>query len=379
MTAHRPAAAGTLLACVAALAVVVGTQSAAAAGAEPGATGRANTPANLPATTADAGRAAPPRTVAPDTQHPTDAAEGGSSSSAADGDSSSSAVERPPAPRDPIEDDPILPPGSSRRQRRAAGDGGIPLGLSGDEKDSADSARTRGTTSLLWKSLSGLAIVCGLMVVGVVLLKRVVPATQRGGNSDGLSVLGRAYVAPKASLFLVKVGRRILVVGQTPAGITRVAEIDDPEEVEQVAARCERARSASITSSFRHLLGQGLASHWRFGRASGVEPRDLDTETDESRIGNRESGIGNRPAATSVDAESEIQDPRSKIQNPQADAEVGLIRQELDLILGKVRSWRAEGGSDGSRESGIGSRELGVGSRESTIRNPKSKIQLPDS
>ena len=129
-------------------------------------------------------------------------------------------------------------------------------------------------------------------------------------------MLTRAYVGPRQALLLVRVGRRILVVGATPTGISRVAELTDPEEVEQVAARCQRGRAGSISNTFRSLLTGGLAAFRPPGGAAEDAPAD-----------------GPEPDARPADG----------APTPPADpAEAGLVRQELDLILGKVRSWREQ-------------------------------------
>ena len=204
-----------------------------------------------------------------------------------------------PAERDAIEKELIRVPG---RKRTSAG-------LGGDGSDPRPTGRTGG---MLWRSLSGLAIVVGLMVLGTVILKRAVPGMKRGGT-EAVTVLGRAYVSPKHALHLVKVGRRILVVGQTPSGISSVAEIDDPDEVEQVTATCQQSRPSSITSTFRQLLRREDAAY------DEMQPDAAVPETAEDL------------------------DPYETAPHD----EVGVVRRELDAILDRVRTWRQGGTQSG--------------------------------
>jgi flagellar biogenesis protein FliO len=170
-----------------------------------------------------------------------------------------------------------------------------------------------GPSDLLWKSLSGLGLVVGLMLVGVFVLKRLTPGGQRSG-SEAVTVLGRAFVGPRQSLHLIKIGRRILVLGNTPAGMSSVAEIADPEEVAQILATCQRSRANSITNSFRQIFRREQAG---FQEERGAEPA---------------------PQADQTEAQT---DP--------AGQDVSVVRQEVDQILDKVRQWRAGGGAEGNR------------------------------
>ena len=311
MTTHHSAPAGGLSRKIlpSALFAALAAASAPAQAQPPHANldGRANLPADLRLSPVpEPPAAAPAPGGAPSSSRP-----------AASPEKRSTRTAPAPFKRDPIEDLPIAPGGKTK---------GLSLGILGDRSETSP-ARRSSTSGLLWKSISGLIVVLALILVGVVVLRRVLPGARGMGESSALTVIGRTYLAPKSALFLVKVGRRILVVGNTPGGLTRVAEIDDPDEVERVCARCEQARANSMTASFRRLLAEGVAGHREL---EGAE------EPDESPAGR---DLGSADKGTPDGALSRSQADANPLDEG-AETEVGLVRQELDLILGKVRSWR---------------------------------------
>jgi|GEM_PF-2376863 len=86
----------------------------------------------------------------------------------------------------------------------------------------------------VWKMSVALLIVLALICVSVFVLKRMV-----GGGPVFLDqrlgrVIGRIHLSPKAVLYLVRVGGKVLVVGTAPGAISLVAEISDPDVVAQM-------------------------------------------------------------------------------------------------------------------------------------------------
>jgi hypothetical protein len=71
------------------------------------------------------------------------------------------------------------------------------------------------------------ALVAGLLYITLRVLRRM----QGGAPKDGarLAVLETRTIAPKASLHLVAIGERRLVVGLTPSGMVALAELDAAE------------------------------------------------------------------------------------------------------------------------------------------------------
>lgn len=77
-----------------------------------------------------------------------------------------------------------------------------------------------------------LAVIAGLAL----LLRRLLPSF-RPGSGGLVEVVGRSHLSPKQSLNLVRVGRRLVLVGATPERMSALCEIDDPREVMEILAR----------------------------------------------------------------------------------------------------------------------------------------------
>ena len=75
------------------------------------------------------------------------------------------------------------------------------------------------------------------------------------GSSPVVEVLSRTAVAPRNHVLLLRVGGRILVVGDSSAGLRTLASVEDPDEVASLLQDVTAAKPSSISGSFRQLLG----------------------------------------------------------------------------------------------------------------------------
>jgi len=122
---------------------------------------------------------------------------------------------RPPASRQAadVQDAPIPAPSDS--------DGGL-----------EDRELTNSNVSSLYgllQTLLALALVIGLIFAVRFLLKRYGPASP-GGRSGAVELLINRPVGPKNRLLLVRFGRRLLLLGSGPSGLSTLCEASDPQE-----------------------------------------------------------------------------------------------------------------------------------------------------
>lgn len=99
-------------------------------------------------------------------------------------------------------------------------------------------------------------LVLGLLYLTLMLLRRL-----QGGQATGssrLGVLETRPLGPKASIHLVAVGDRRLVVGLTPGGMVALAELDASEL--PAAARSAATPSATMIPSPVSVAGSAFAS-----------------------------------------------------------------------------------------------------------------------
>lgn len=104
--------------------------------------------------------------------------------------------------------------------------------------------------------LSSLAIVLGLFFFVVWLSRRALPKASASLSRDVLEILGRAPLASRHHLQLIRLGRRLLLVSVTPDRAETLTEITDPDEMNHLTSLCRQQQPGSISDSFRQVLHQ---------------------------------------------------------------------------------------------------------------------------
>ena len=95
------------------------------------------------------------------------------------------------------------------------------------------------------RTLGALALVVVLIFAARIMLKRFGPVSGQQ-RRDMLDVLARATVSPRHQLLLVRVGRRVVLVGQSPASLSTLSEVTDPDEVASLI------EAASVGAGLKH-------------------------------------------------------------------------------------------------------------------------------
>ncbi len=143
----------------------------------------------------------------------------------------------------------------------------LPLGrAAGSMLEDAHAQPSRSTTSGAgWWSQTILAL---LFVIGLIFALRW-GAQKLARRSSGiawqmgpagrapsgvLEVLGRYPVARGQSLVLLRMDRRVLLLGQTSAGFATLSEVCDPEEVASLLVKTRDEEGASMAAKFNELL-----------------------------------------------------------------------------------------------------------------------------
>jgi len=104
-----------------------------------------------------------------------------------------------------------------------------------------------------------LGVVLGLFLVVVWCSRRFTPAGATLLPKDVVELLGRAPLATRQQMQLVRIGNKLLLVALSPVGVETLTEITDPTEVEHLIALCRRGQTGSSSAAFRQALTQ-LAS-----------------------------------------------------------------------------------------------------------------------
>lgn len=176
--------------------------------------------------------------------------------------------------------DAIRPAISADAERAPPTDGSLPL-KPRSQPGNAELRRPSGVASSLSALAGSLAIVLGLFFLIAWLLRRGMPKGSSMLPSEVVEVLGRAPLAGRQQMHLVRCGNKLLLVSVSGGGAETLTEITEPEEVDRLAGLCRAAHPHSATASFRHVLQQ-------FGR----EPASAELRGPRSQGPGTRKGIG---------------------------------------------------------------------------------------
>ncbi len=163
-------------------------------------------------------------------------------------------------PIDPGEDTAEIPTGRAPS---------IPFGPSREEKDAGDRRGPRTGVGSVLTVVGSLAVVLGLFAVFVWALRRTAPRGSLLLPTEVVETLGRAPLAGRQQVLLIRVGKRLLLLSVTPDGAETLTEIDDPDEVTRLAGLCRQSHPDSASATFRQVFSQLSAP----GALSGLRGR----------------------------------------------------------------------------------------------------------
>jgi flagellar biogenesis protein FliO len=101
-----------------------------------------------------------------------------------------------------------------------------------------------------------LAVVLGLFFAVVWVMRGATPKGLVLLPGEVVEVLGRAPLAGRQQVHLLRCGNKLLLVSVTPAGAETLTEVTDPLEVDRLAGLCRQAHPHSATAAFRQVLQQ---------------------------------------------------------------------------------------------------------------------------
>jgi flagellar biogenesis protein FliO len=101
---------------------------------------------------------------------------------------------------------------------------------------------------------TGLAIVVGLFLICMWLMRRSGPKPTTPLPAEAVAVLGRVPLANQGFAQLIQIGNKLVLVGITADSLTPLTEVTDPTEVERLLSLCHRNRKQSTTAEFQQVL-----------------------------------------------------------------------------------------------------------------------------
>ena len=136
-----------------------------------------------------------------------------------------------------------------------------PIRRSGASASGTTSGKgSAGSTNSAWDmgkvplALGGvLMLILGMRALG----KKMVPGASGAGSSKAVAVLMRSSVSPRQQLILVRVGRRLVLVGCGGGGeMNPLCQIDDPDEVAEVMGQIREDKSMLSSKNFTAMFGK---------------------------------------------------------------------------------------------------------------------------
>jgi flagellar biosynthetic protein FliO len=88
-----------------------------------------------------------------------------------------------------------------------------------------------GMGGMALKVMASVAVLLGLLYAGVYGMKRFSTRNRSALDPDAITVLHRRHLAPKRTIYVVKVGGKVMVVGVTDTNINHLADLT-PEDLE---------------------------------------------------------------------------------------------------------------------------------------------------
>ena len=169
---------------------------------------------------------------------------------------------------------PIPPPPANALETNSA----LPLApQKSPGTENAEQSKTQTPTRALTTVIGSLAIVLGLFLLVIWVTRRTRPKGAFVLPKDVVEVLGRAPLASRQQLHLVRLGNKLLLLSVNGDGARALSEITDQDEVDRLAGLCEQSQPGSITSTFRQVLSQ------LGGQSTPRDDGDAPENTDDRR------------------------------------------------------------------------------------------------
>ncbi|MCD8349255.1 MAG: flagellar biosynthetic protein FliO [Planctomycetaceae bacterium] len=99
----------------------------------------------------------------------------------------------------------------------------------------------------IWPALLAVIGVCGVFCVGLYLMKKYIPGHRQLFSHPAMEVLGRTHLDQRRYVSLLRVGKRIVVLGVSPDEIRSLSEITDEEEITGILEVARPKTEAGLT------------------------------------------------------------------------------------------------------------------------------------
>jgi len=106
-----------------------------------------------------------------------------------------------------------------------------------------------------------LMTVIGIIIMAALLLKRFMPGRGLLTGAGTMEVVARTALSAKQHLVLVKIGRRLVLLGVTPEHIETLSVVDDPEEMAILLGKISSERPDSMSKAFAESFAEEAGAY----------------------------------------------------------------------------------------------------------------------
>ena len=124
-----------------------------------------------------------------------------------------------------------------------------------DSSETTSSAN-RNSTPSTGRMFASLFVVLFLIIVAAYLFRRFALGPRPNTGSAAVEIIARNNItnSPKQSLCLVRLGKRLVLLGLSPNHMASLVSVDDPEEIAQIIGQLEKKSPKSITNTFEKMF-----------------------------------------------------------------------------------------------------------------------------
>ncbi|MFC1736281.1 flagellar biosynthetic protein FliO [Candidatus Hydrogenedentota bacterium] len=159
------------------------------------------------------------------------------------------------------------PPGAEAPPEASPSEAGAPVPYwetEGSGDSTGDSGFPRfnpnSTGGMFFNAIKALIIVLLLITITVYVMKKFHGGAAGIQGDSKSQVLNRIYLSPRASIFVVKVVDRILLLGVTPGSVQLLSEVTRPEEIARFEAGTSPFGGPLISAIKKSMQRPGTAS-----------------------------------------------------------------------------------------------------------------------
>jgi flagellar biogenesis protein FliO len=117
--------------------------------------------------------------------------------------------------------------------------------------------------------VGSLAVVLAVFFLVAWITRRATPRHLRPLPAEVIECLGRAPLAGRQQMQLVRLGRKLVLLSVTNTDARPLCEVTDPLEVDRLAGLCEQTRPESVTANFRQILAACASDRTSRGTVAG--------------------------------------------------------------------------------------------------------------